>query len=330
MPVEMVSRAVACCLTFAAITMAAQAGAAVSGNSPRLFGEGVISGPADDRAPAFSPDGDTVYFGRGNASRCSILVSHRKDGRWTAPEIAPFSGQWRDLEPAMAPDGSYLVFASNRPSDAGAKPLDGHYGGKVAAAKGGNLWRVDRAGDGWSEPRRLPDRINSSDAVFSPSVTAQGTLYFMRPDGDGGHFHVFRAAFRDGEYQPPTPAGLAAGGSGEVDAAVAPDESFIVFSSSTPAHPAQSRLFIAFGAGGHWNTPVDLGDEVNEEGSNIEARLGADHRSLYFSTNTVEPARYPSTREEAARALARMLVRDNGSDNIWSVSLAPWLDARAR
>lgn len=330
MPVETVSRAFACFLALAVPAMGADAGAAVPGNSPRLFGEGVISGPADDRAPAFSPDGDTVYFGRGNASRYSILVSHRKDGRWTAPEIAPFSGQWRDLEPAMAPDGSYLIFASNRPSGAAAQPLDGHYGGKVAAAKGGNLWRVDRAGNGWNEPRRLPDRINSGDAVFSPSITAQGTLYFMRPDGEGGHFHLFRAALRDGEYQPPTPAGLTAGGPGEVDAAVAPDESFIVFSSSTPAHPTQSRLFIAFGAGGRWNTPVDLGDEVNEEGSNTEARLGADHRSLYFSTSTVEPARYPSTREETARALARMLVRDNGSDNIWSVSLAPWLDAHAR
>jgi len=303
---------------------------AAAGNSPELFGEGVISGPADDRAPAFSPDGDTVYFGRGNASRCSILVSHRKDGHWTAPEIAPFSGEWRDLEPAMAPDGSYLIFASNRPANPGAQPLDGHYGGKVLAAKGGNLWRVDRVGDAWSVPRRLPDRINSGDAIFSPSITAQGTLYFMRPDGEGAHFHLFRAAWRDGEYQAPTSAGLTVGGTGEFDAAVAPDESFIVFSSNPPAHPSQSRLFIAFGAQGHWNASVDLGDEVNEEGSNIEARLGADHRSLYFSTNTVEPARYPSAREATAQALARMLVRDNGSDNIWSVSLAPWLDARAR
>jgi len=303
--------------------------AAATGNSPKLFGEGVISGPADDRAPTFSPDGNTVFFGRGNPSQFTVLVSHRIDGSWSEPEIAPFSGCWRDLEPSMAPDGSYLIFASNRPASKGGKPLDGHYGGKVALGKGGNLWRVDRVGSGWSDAHRLPDSVNVSDSVFAPTISSDGTLYFMHPDAQGNHFHLFRSAYSRGSYQPATPAGLDAGGTAEVDPAVAPDESFIIFSSRSPEHPQQSRLFIAFRDNQNWNTPIDLGDEVNEEGDNNEARLGADHRSLYFSTNTVEPVTYPSTRELTASALARMLVRDNGNDNIWTVSLAPWLDRRA-
>src|SRR5579864_1197700 len=95
-------------------------------NSPRLFAPGVISGPADDLSPAFTPDGKTVFFTRGNASGSVIMVSTLVGGRWTAPTIAPFSGKWNDLEATMSPDGSFLVFASNRPAVDGGAALDGN------------------------------------------------------------------------------------------------------------------------------------------------------------------------------------------------------------
>ena len=81
----------------------------------------------------------------------------------------------------MAPDGSYLIFASNRPATDGGAPLDGNYGGAVRPGRGGNLWRVDRRGGGWSKPVRLPEAVNANTSVFSPSVVADGSLYFMKP-----------------------------------------------------------------------------------------------------------------------------------------------------
>ncbi len=87
---------------------------------PELFAPGVISGPVNDAAPVFTPDGQTVYFHRsGPGLGCFILVSHLKNGKWSTPEFASFSGQWQDLEPAMAPDGSYMLFSSNRPATPG-------------------------------------------------------------------------------------------------------------------------------------------------------------------------------------------------------------------
>src|ERR1700757_3289619 len=82
--------------------------------SPRLFAPGVISGPANDLSPVFTPDGNTVYFNRSNDSVSVILVSTLSHGVWSTPTVAPFSGKWNDIEPAMSPDGSFLVFASNR------------------------------------------------------------------------------------------------------------------------------------------------------------------------------------------------------------------------
>jgi hypothetical protein len=113
---------------------------------PSIFAPGVISGPAHESAPAFAPDGKTVYFSRNDAAHSTILVSHLLNGAWSKPEISSFSGEWNDMEPAMSPEGSYLVFVSNRPSHPNGKPIDGFYNGKSWPEKGGNLWRVDSKG----------------------------------------------------------------------------------------------------------------------------------------------------------------------------------------
>ena len=77
---------------------------------------GLISSAANDASPAFTPDGRTVFFTRSNPSQAAILVSELRNGQWSTPQIAPFSGEWRDIEPAMSPDGKFLVFSSNRPA----------------------------------------------------------------------------------------------------------------------------------------------------------------------------------------------------------------------
>jgi dipeptidyl aminopeptidase/acylaminoacyl peptidase len=299
-------------------------------NSPRLFGEGVISAAADDLSPAFTPDGKTLFFTRGNNSSSMIMISTLAGGRWSTPKIAEFSGEWLDLEPSMSPEGSFLVFVSNRPPSGGA-PLDGFFNGKTSPGKGGNLWRVDRTAAGWGTPRRLPDTINASTSVFSPSVTSDGSIYFMRPDPHTGNFHLFRSQYRGGMYLEALPVGVGDATTEDVDPAVAPDERFMIYSSNHPgsAHEPK-RLKIVFRKGDCWTTPMDLGDEVNEAGSNIEARLGADHRTLYFSTNTVPPVSFPRSQEQARRNLYEMEVWANGRENIWYVSLEPWLDDRGK
>ena len=54
---------------------------AQSDNSPKLLAAGVISGPADDLSPAFSPDGKTVYFTRGNPNSSVIMFSTLQRGK---------------------------------------------------------------------------------------------------------------------------------------------------------------------------------------------------------------------------------------------------------
>jgi hypothetical protein len=295
--------------------------------TPQLFGPGVISGPVTDAAPTFTPDGKTVYFHRSGASLGAvILVSHWQGGKWSAPDIAPFSGQWSDIEPAMAPDGSYMIFASNRPGKPGGKPLNGCWNSQHYPQGGGNLWRVDRKGDAWSEPYRLPDIINNDSSIFSPAVASNGNLYFMKPVGDTGKFHLYCSPYRNGKFEKPAPMPFSPADTiSEVDCAVAPDESFMIICSRRP--PAKKmELFIVFQKNGQWGNPLNLGEEVNRSWGN-EARLSADHRTLYFASGYIPSITYPADPATANQRL-RQSEWDTGSANIWFIPLDRWLDNR--
>lgn len=90
---------------------------------------------------------------------------------------------------------------------------------------------------------------------------------------------------------------------------VAPDESFVVFGSSRP--PAREiDLFIAFRDGKTWGTPQHLGDVVNSAGSDAEARLSSDARTLYFSSD-----------RRSTASVDREAAWNNGKYNVWRVNL---------
>lgn len=298
---------------------------------PTVFAPGVISGPANEASPVFTPDGDTVYFTRSNSSDNAILASHRQGDGWSQPAIAPFSGRWRDLEAAMAPDGSYLIFASSRPVPETGKQPDGFWGGTVHVGRGGNLWRVDRTQTGWTEPRHLPDEVNRNGSTFGPSVTANGDLYFTDVYGDSKRSHLFYAAYRGGNYQAPQPMPFTDDRWSDVDETVSPDGSFMVFSSTRPPTPPQQMdLFIVFRKDGKWGEPQHLPDSVNRLDGIIEARLSPDARTLYFTSSYEVPVTYPKDSASAARSLKDMGSWNNGSNNIWQVDLAPMLASLKR
>ena len=161
--------------------------------APQVFAPGVVSGPANDEAPTFSPDGNTLLFTRSGAGGGIILESHRVHGRWSTPVMASFSGTWPDLAPEFSPDGSYVVYVSIRRSD--TRPARQQVG----------LWRVDRTGGGgWSRPERLPAAVNIGDGVWKASIARDGSIYFLSIDpGKGKRLYV--SHYAHGAYQPAEP-----------------------------------------------------------------------------------------------------------------------------
>ena len=256
---------------------------------------GIIHSDSDDTL-AFTPDGNTVFFDRSEGKHKTIMVSHRIGGRWSLPQVASFSGQWFDQDPVVAPDGSYMLFDSDRPTEPGGKPLAQSYfvGGE---GPGANIWRVDRIGNDWGTPVWLGPTINRDVFVDFPAIAGDGTLYFMLWNPGEKAMHIWRSHYRGGKYSAPEFVTLGDPAVSIHDPAVAPDQSFIVFDYGK-VKGGLGRLCIAFQDGDHWSAPIDLGDALNKDlpwGSHLAPKGD----TVYVT----------------------------GQSGIWQISLAPWLKA---
>ncbi len=306
------------------------AGPISSAPTPQIFAPGVVSGPANDGSPAFSPDGNTIFFTRSTVNWGAIVESHNVDGHWTQPTLAPFSGEWPDSSPAMSPDGSYLVFESKRPAiPPASRPKEGEPIPGIVS----NLWRVDRVGKGWSKPVRLPDAVNLvGQSIWKPSIAADGTIYFVSIDGKGAK-RLFSSLYKDGAYQRAQPLPFSDGTTLDVDPEIAPDGSFLVFCSAGRL-PGDSKdhLFIVRRKAEGWGVVVPIryvGDDQNGYSTDDEPHLGPDHRTLYFSSDRTIPAHFPRSPEQAQLDFKRLdsLGWFSGYVNIWFIPVSAWLNA---
>lgn len=295
-----------------------------SPSEPRVFAPGSISSTSPVECFALTPAGDTAFFDQYVGSRfVAIMESHRIHGRWSPARIAPFSGEWFDQAPAVAPDGSFLIFASNRPRIPDGKPLHG-----------GDLWRVDRTGDSWSAPVRLSDVVNFGSHIYAPSIAANNNLYFSSADNPQHLFRVYRATLVNGQYTKPVPLALtpagAPAGTEELDPAIARDESFIVFSAGVHGSPQPYHLYIAFREGSGWTAPVDFGAGIDAYEPDC-SQLGPDGSTLYFTSKYTGPTQWARrSRAQTERDIARDRAWDNGVTHIWMLSLTPWLQGQRR
>lgn len=221
------------------------------GLTPERFALGIVSGHhfnSEHSPAAFSPDGSTVYWT--HAFRGPILFSRLEDGRWTRPAPASFISEHGDGEPIFSPDGQRLYFLSMRPLEPGAEP------GKE------NIWYVEREDSAWSEPRPVDRAVNEFNHHWLISISEAGTLYFssVREEGYGGR-DLFQSRSVDGVHQQPENLGSVLNSEGnEHTPFIAPDESYIIFSST--GHGTESGPFSFFISykepDGAWSAPLSL------------------------------------------------------------------------
>jgi hypothetical protein len=285
--------------------------------APALFAEGMITTPDDEMDAGFTPDGRTIYFTKDHIGQRLgvIVVSRFEGGRWTPPEVASFSGRYTDYDPSVTADGSKLYFASNRP----VNPAGG------TARKDFDIWVVERSGSGWGEPRNVGAPVNTDQDEFYPTTAADGTLYFSatRPDGKG-RSDIYRARWRDGRFDAPENLGAGVNSPAvEVDGAVAPDQSFIVFASfGRPDDLGGGDLYMSRQVNGVWTPAVHLGAGVNSTSREYCPVVTPDAKYLFFTSfrgfGDAVPDR-PWTFADFRRGMSSVL---NGFGNIYQIDVS--------
>jgi Tol biopolymer transport system component len=243
---------------------------------PRLFAEGSINTTGDEYGPAFTPDGQTVYFVRrvNRSGPEHILVSRFSLGRWSAPEMAEFSGQYFDKEPFIAPDGKRLFFASQRPVS-GTEPKKG---------RDFDLWYVEKTARSWGAAQHLGPAINTPGYENYPAVTTDGTLYFASVRAGGkGQNDLYRARLINGQYAQPENLAELNTPQTDADPYVAPDGSFMIFSSDRPGSYGEGDLYLSYNRDGKWTEPRNLGPDINTKEYEYTPLVSPDKKSFFFS-----------------------------------------------
>ena len=244
---------------------------------PAIFGDGVISTRDYESSITIAPDGKDAFFVKStpDLSFRVIVMSRFEKGKWTTPEVAPFSGEYSDSDPCFSPDGTKLYFASRRPVE-----------GTTAKADN-DLWVVEKTGNGWSVPKHLDAPINTNSQETSPSVTKDGTLYFSsnRPGGKGAA-DIYRAKFTGGSFSAPENVGDPINTPGpEVQVFVTPEDDLLILAAlGRQDGQGGVDLYLSRRVDGAWSKPVNLGNKINSRGTDSAPRVSADHKTFYWTS----------------------------------------------
>ena len=280
---------------------------------PRLFAPGVVSTEDFEFDASFTPDGKTVFFSKGDPSynRITVVESHLKGNRWTEPEVASFSGIWKDTDAHVTPDGHKVFFISNRPTDGSQTPRKDY-----------DIWYVEAQPDRtWGTPQHLGGPINTDGNEAYPSMTTDGTLYFeaSRPDQPGTH--IYRSRLINGSYGEPEPVSFS-GKANDINPAVATDGSFMIFASRDRGGQGSSDLFITFSKpDGTWSEPVNLGTPINSRFADTAPGLSPDNRKLYFASSRIDEPLVRTTPATYKQLEHELHEIQNGLLNIYEVDL---------
>jgi hypothetical protein len=253
------------------------------GARPEIFAPGILSltDRQEDRI-TFSPDGKECFFTVWGPKYSSAKIYWTKcvDEAWTPQVEAPFSANNFASNPSFSVDGNRVYF--HRANYRGPEPYD--------------LWMVERTSRGWSEPRHLPSPINSDARDGGYTETADGVAYFCsnRPGGLDDKGDIWRTRKIPGQPLQVENLGATVNSSAWDSAPViAPDGSYLVFTSERPGKVGSSDLYATFADGkGGWTAPANMNEYcpgINGAGphcANGGLSLSADGRYLFFTRLT--------------------------------------------
>lgn len=235
---------------------------------PEVFAPGIINHLAHS-SPSFTPDGGEIYWSTvsGDNETRKIFYVKYDNNKWSEPKLANFSGNYHDDQPFISYDGKRLYFASKRPKTKNGKEEN-------------DIWIVDKTEQGWGEPRTINDLIG----LWTPTVTKNGTMYFLEVIENTRV--ICRAELRNGEYSEIECLNNNINKPGSLNWCpfIAPDESYLIFSSDREGQFGSGDLYISFkNNNGEWQEAINMGSSINTDKQERFPGVSPDGKYLFFT-----------------------------------------------
>ena len=244
------------------------------GVEPKVFAADFLPSGPYLHTVSFTPDGKECYLTveSQDYNGGTIMVSKLENGKWSTPEAAGIPGSYREIDPLITPDGSKMLFCTNRPINEGDE-----------VTRNMDMWMIERKGKSWGAPKYLGKEVNTEGQDWFPTVTRSGTLYFSPWIGNVSNIHF--SVMKNGVYQKSQKLSDQVNSTSlDYDPLIAPDESFLIFCSNRPNGYGDVDLYICYKqTDGSWSKAKNMGDKINSMGAEFAPTISPDGAYLFFA-----------------------------------------------
>jgi hypothetical protein len=230
-----------------------------------VFAPGIISLPnRRETKIVFSQNGMECLIGIGLNGIFKILHSYHYSGSWSEPVPASFITTNFPIEPFFTPDSLYIFFTSYA-----------------------DIYKCTKVNQVWSAPVKLSSPVNSNYEEYHPTVTFDGTLYFCSARENSG-LDIYRSRCENGNYNtveklPSVINRHNSSQNGAWDPFIAPNESYIIFTTTRSDGYGQEDQYISFNRNGVWTNPKNLGSLINTNLIEYGSYVSPDSKYYFFS-----------------------------------------------
>ncbi|MDX2195981.1 MAG: OmpA family protein [Cytophagales bacterium] len=186
---------------------------------------------------------------------------------------------YEEYTPLISLDNQTLIFTSRRPGGmSDEKDMDGSYFE--------DIWMSKKNAKGiWLAPVNLGKPINSNQHDACVALSPDGNLLFVYKSTNGGD--IYLSELQNGEWSHPKNLSKNINTDAqEASLAITADNKTIYFSSNRSGGQGGLDLYKSTqSADGEWNTPENLGTDINTEFEEDAPFITHDGKTLYFSSS---------------------------------------------
>ncbi|MBI9033497.1 MAG: PD40 domain-containing protein [Bacteroidales bacterium] len=274
-----------------------------------IFSRGMISRYMAERDAAFSPDGKEFFYSIWLPDRKGVIMHcELKNGFWTNPEPAYFSGKYSDIEPVFSPDGKRLFFASNRLVN-------------DSVDQGYDIWYMEKINNLWSTPINAGFPVNTSANEFYPSVAANNNLYLTR--GYGAQEKIIYCPFNDSLWDEAVILSDSVNESAfQFNAYIQPNEQFIIYSSVGRKDGfGGGDLYINYRDSiGNWSGAINLGEKINTTFLDYCPYITPDGKYFIFTSGKINDTISKGHLDSFKKIEACLHANENGHSDLYWVN----------